>query len=60
VAPRFAAARQPAETRMPTGGLPTPSRELAAGDCAERLVSSPGRSEIARWCIAHATSTQAP
>jgi hypothetical protein len=60
VAPRFAEARQPAETRLSTGSLPTPSRELAAGDCDERLASSPGRSEIARWCIAHATSTQAP
>jgi hypothetical protein len=60
VAPRIGESRQPAEARLPTGSLATPSRELAADGRAERLLRRSRPGEIARWCLAHATSTQAP
>jgi hypothetical protein len=60
VARRSAEIRHPIEMRVPAGRPATPGRALPERQDGRRLASRSGCAEVARWCLAHATSTQDP
>jgi hypothetical protein len=60
VTPRAAASRHPVEARAPADRPATTSRALPDRRDAECLATRSGCGEVARWCLAHATSTQDP
>jgi hypothetical protein len=60
VARRGAETRHPVELRVPSERPATPGRALPERQAELRLASRSGCAEVARWCLAHATSTQDP
>jgi hypothetical protein len=60
VAPRVAEARAAVELSGPARLLPAPRNERLAPGREDRLASRSGCAANHRWCLAHATSTQAP
>jgi hypothetical protein len=60
VAPRVAEARPPALMRAPTLRVPEPGLVRAAGAFEAWFAGGSGCVDLTRWCLAHATSTQAP
>jgi hypothetical protein len=59
VARRIAETRPPIEMRVPDRPA-SPGRALPQRQDELRLASRSGCAEVARWCLAHATSTQDP
>jgi len=60
VAPRVAEARPVFESSGPALARVAARRELAPDRWEDRLASRSGCAATTRWCLAHATSTQAP